>query len=182
MVKIFTENTVSAEEVLQNMQTNLIKNASSNEQSESIRFVQALQNLSEAAELFEKSGNYKKANEITTLMSSLVNFNKKNDIKIRNKIEMLDGFVDSLMSNISLKNSFNSHYHNAAINKIASILSLKIQGECLEDKYSEIKNGIYKIKETYSSTPKTLSLISNAANVAKSVLKVVSNENDDWED
>lgn len=153
------------------MEVNLLKNAFAEDQAETNNRIQAMERLAEAAQLFEKAGNIKKAQELTDVINRLSKEGNERDAEIKDKLALLEGSVEQLQelddSNID---EMSSHYLNSAANKITSLISK------ISNAGGDISESIKYLKNTYAATPQTLTAISGALEVAESTIEVVSKD------
>jgi hypothetical protein len=74
-MKLFNQ-TSAADEIFNSMQQNELKMAFAEDSEKDAKQLQALHELNRAAELFERAGNVKCAEEVTALISAIAQKNK----------------------------------------------------------------------------------------------------------
>lgn len=151
------------------MERNLFKNAHAREQAETTQFVHALERLSEAARLYEGSGNVKKAEELTEIIEILSLKGTNRDLEIKTSIASLEDSIDKMGSLAEDDiDDITGHFLSSADIKIRAVLS----------QVSETSGNIYEtidtLKRTYQATPGTLSAIAKAVDVAQGTLSAIA--------
>lgn len=155
------------------MEQNLYKNAHAMEQAETTQFVQALELLSEAARLYESSGNIKKAEELTDIIEILSLKETNRDLEIKASIASLEdsiGKMGSLMEDDI--DDITGHFLSSADIKIRAALAH------VSETSGNIHETVEILKNTYQATPKVVAAVSGAAEIARGTLSAISKSAD----
>lgn len=166
-MKIFTQES-AVQEVLESMETNLVKNASAEQQVETSHRYHAMELLGEAAELYESAGNIEKAAKLTDLMIRLSKDAQERDTSIVKKIAKIDSSIQKMQEVYeSSDKDIDRYVLSSTANKITSILSRVIKTS------SDINETLDILKNSYASTPKTLSVLDEVIKVADGTMAIV---------
>lgn len=158
-MKFFTE--IKAEDIMNEMQENLVKNASPSEFAFKER---AISLLIEAAEIYESANNDEKALELTQLVAKVANLSDERAIEINAKITELEDGINSLSE--FEPDEINSHFLRLANKKISDKLSTLSNTQ-------DIKTSLNKIKESYIPNNTTLKAISESLEIANGTIGAV---------